>query len=396
MQVKPGLAPPDLLHRTAPPVEELERAGLGVVDGLAIDVHPLTDFLKTFDGLVGERAVSLGSDIEQEVAALGGDIRQLLDQVLTRLPMGIGLVPPPLAVHRHARFPVNARQSRRGNLLLRRAKVSPVCTLFRQAVHALAPLVDTVVDDDVVIEPAHVFVQVFAHLVRPGAFPLTVKPHHPGVVVLDQLLELPLHVGYIFAVVGLTLFRHCTGVPTVLGRVVRMVPIHDGVVETHPDVVLLARFGQRTQQILLVGRRLNVVLGDLAGPEAEAVMMLRGDHDVLHAGTFCHLHPGIGIELHRVELIDELVIGLNRDLCGPLDPFGVVRVALPLTGRNCIQPPVDEHAEARLAPPSHARITLLSCFGNPNAALVRSASLGRLALRSHHSHDQYCERCTPH
>ena len=47
---------------------------------------------------------------------------------------------------------------------------------------------------------------------------------------------------------------------------------------------------------------------DLRIVHGEAVVMLAGDHDVLHAGVLRHLHPRFGVELHGIELLRELLV----------------------------------------------------------------------------------------
>jgi hypothetical protein len=141
-----------------------------------------------------------------------------------------------------------------------------------------------------------------------------------------------------------------------------MVPVHDGVIEADLDALSVAGIGQLLQDIALEGRGGNVEIRVLGIEQAEAVVMLGGDDDVFHTGAFCHPHPLVGIEPDRVELAHELVVLGKGDLGGCADPFGVIGPPLPLTGGDRIQAPVDEQAEARVAPPLHARIMLCGRF----------------------------------
>ena len=80
-------------------------------------------------------------------------------------------------------------------------------------------------------------------------------------------------------------------------------------------------------------------------------------HQVLHAGVLGELRPSVGVELHRIELPGELLVVRDRDarlVHDPLADAGVA-LALPFAGRQGVEPPVDEHAEFRLAPPGQAR-----------------------------------------
>ena len=92
-------------------------------------------------------------------------------------------------------------------------------------------------------------------------------------------------------------------------------------------------------------------IGIPAIEQAEAVMVLGGEDGVFHAGLARHGRPGAGIEIRRRKLpkIGQ-VIGLGHTLGG----------AHPLPARgDGIQPPMDKHAEPRLAVPRRA--LLMSC-----------------------------------
>ena len=75
-------------------------------------------------------------------------------------------------------------------------------------------------------------------------------------------------------------------------------------------------------------------------------MVLRREDDVLHAGRLGDGHPLVGVELHGVEALVEVVVLLHRRLASarPAD----------LLARKRHGTPVDEHAEAQVAPPLHS------------------------------------------
>ena len=52
----------------------------------------------------------------------------------------------------------------------------------------------------------------------------------------------------------------------------------------------------------------DVVAAGLRVEQGEAVVMLRRDDDVLHAGVLGELDPGVGVELHGVELRGECLV----------------------------------------------------------------------------------------
>ena len=105
----------------------------------------------------------------------------------------------------------------------------------------------------------------------------------------------------------------------------------------------------------------DVVRAGLRVEHGEAVVMLRRDHDVLHARILGHLHPCVGVELHRIELRGQLLVVGHRNLAAVHDPLADAAdlFAVPGSGGHGVEPPVDEHAEPRLAPPGHPLVALL-------------------------------------
>jgi len=57
---------------------DVEESGLGVVDGFAIDSEPLAHLLEAFDFGRGNDAVGVGADVEEIVAALAGDVDEVV------------------------------------------------------------------------------------------------------------------------------------------------------------------------------------------------------------------------------------------------------------------------------------------------------------------------------
>src|SRR5437588_9774046 len=118
--------------------------------------------------------------------------------------------------------------------------------------------------------------------------------------------------------------------------------------------------------------------------------MLRRDHDVLHPGVLGDAHPGIGVEPDGVEAVHELFVVGDGDVRPAHDPFPDPRDALALVGAggDGVGPPVDEHPEARVAPPGHTRVagggtlrTLgLHHHGEQNVVAKRHKPLRRLVV----------------
>ena len=88
--------------------------------------------------------------------------------------------------------------------------------------------------------------------------------------------------------------------------------------------------------------------------------MFRRDHQVFHPGVLCDAHPFGRVELLGVELRCELLVLRAGDIGPRHDPLADLlrSLAVVLTRRHGIETPVDEHTEARVAPPRHARIAL--------------------------------------
>ena len=56
--------------------------GSRAVDGLAVHLHPLADFLHAEEGGVGQVAVGIGTHVEEEVATFGHDVAQEVDELV--------------------------------------------------------------------------------------------------------------------------------------------------------------------------------------------------------------------------------------------------------------------------------------------------------------------------
>ncbi len=226
------------------------------------------------------------------------------------LPIGIVTGIAPGVVHGHAALPIHAWDAGGGHLLLRGTEIAAVLARSRHALHALAALIHAVVDEDIRLEGADVGVEVLAVLVGPGRLPLSIKPEHSErTVAFHEFTQLGLHVGDVPREIG-PLGRARGGLPRAARQVVGVMPIHDGVVEAEFDALSPALLGQLLQRVALEGCGIHdvpvVVL--LRLPHAEAIVVLAGDHDVLHAGILRHAHPLPCIEPHGIELRGELAV----------------------------------------------------------------------------------------
>ena len=136
----------------------------------------------------------------------------------------------------------------------------------------------------------------------------------------------------------------------------------------------LGQFAERVASVRAERRGGDVVVGNRRVPERETVVVFRGDDEIPHARLGREFDPFVGVELHRVELLEQCVVLLLGDAAGlrpsPLraDPLGVSVapgfLALPDARRDRIQPEMDEHAEAGAGHPvrvagSHLRVVAL-------------------------------------
>ena len=171
----------------------------------------------------------------------------------------------------------------------------------------------------------------------------------------------------------------------IVARPVRVCPVEGvRIVKAEAYAVALAGIGELAHGVARELRRVVDVVGvRLRRPHGEAVVVLGGDDQVLHPRAFDQAHPLLGVEFHRVEWRHhpQLVL-FQGDLLNAHQVLGVSRkgLAVPLAGGARIGAPVNEAAEARLAPPCQTLIArglgglpppllgLLNCFG---IAIVR-------------------------
>lgn len=150
-----------------------------------------------------------------------------------------------------------------------------------------------------------------------GAVPPAVKPEFAhGAVLGEQFGELVAHVVDI-------LFR-------VLVAVAGLMAVPQGIVDGKLEAVFLAGFGYGAHYVGLDGRGGYVVVGILAVPEAETVVMLGDEQHIAETGVAGHAYPLVAVEPGGVVLF-------NGD--GAVGPFGFT------VG---IDAEVDKHAVAAL------------------------------------------------
>jgi len=149
-------------------------------------------------------------------------------------------------------------------------------------------------------------------------------------------------------------------------RILGVVPVEQRVVEADPQALLAEGLDHGGQEVLAPRGLGGLVVGVRRVPQAEALVVLGGDHEVLHAGVLRRPGPGLGIVEVRVEVVEVLLVILVLGALVVLDPL-VAR------GQG-VEPPVDEHPEPILdEPPGVAalgcllgHVLLLACVRRPD------------------------------
>ena len=134
-----------------------------------------------------------------------------------------------------------------------------------------------------------------------------------------------------------------------------------GIVEAEFQALRPRGLGQRGDQILFPRSGIgDIPVAGARGEQGETVVMFRGDHHVAHAGFLGQGGPCRGIIFHRIEILGIGLVAVHRDFAVEHDPLADAAdlFAVVGSGGHRIDAPMDEHAELRLAPPSHAGIAL--------------------------------------
>ena len=308
----------------------------------------------------GETAELVRADVEHVIRADRGALRLDAEDLLHALVVRVGRTVPPAVVHRPHR-------------LVELAGLG----LVRDLVVVRREVVTKVVADPPVDEAARL---VFPHEVAEAPRLLFrhrhrhVEPDEAEVAVLRQdLLRLR---NRLLGEVALEVIGGVVGeVPVVPPLAVLLAPdlAVAGVVHPAPAAVRIApvevlrviepelyarraaRLGDLLEGIAPERRRVHdVVLRHLRAVHREAVVVLRGDDEVLHPRVPRPLHPVHRIEQHRVERLRERRVLPVRNAVAVHDPLAVgmeARPALPFAAEERVEPPVRHHPELRLPEP---------------------------------------------
>ena len=122
-----------------------------------------------------------------------------------------------------------------------------------------------------------------------------------------------------------------------------MVPVNQRIIQTHAKALCTHRVHKFAHQIAPAGGVCTLVVGQLGIKQAKTVVMLGCQHDILHPRLFCMSRPVSGVIVLRRKLLHVALILLCWNLRVAHIPFAA--------RRNCVEPPVQEHAKARILKP---------------------------------------------
>ena len=115
-------------------------------------------------------------------------------------------------------------------------------------------------------------------------------------------------------------------------------PIQLRIIEEELDALTVALVGQHLQRIFLVKCTLhNVPVGDFGVEHREAIVMSRGDGDVLHPRRLRERNPCLGIEFLGIEEGWQAVVFVDFQLAVVEYPFPVAE--------HAVDAPVNEQAK---------------------------------------------------
>ena len=165
------------------------------------------------------------------------------------------------------------------------------------------------------------------------------KDHVDAAVVGAEFAELAEEVG----AVGVEVFADEIGV----------VPVGLGVIKTKGEAGLAGGLGELFDHVAFEGGAHDVVVGEGRIEHAEAAVVLRGEHDVFHAGVLGDLDKGAGVELGGVKGAVEVVVNRVGDVALAGDVHAGLFVPADLDAEQAGGVPVHEEAEGEVVPALH-------------------------------------------
>ena len=280
------------------------QSGTGSDDRLAMATHPATELRHARRLRWRNAPLTVGPDIEQQVAAATGHFAQGMHQRGRRLVMIVLGVEPPAHVHGQAGFPGLGRWFGRHELLRRRK---------------IAMTGKAIVDQDVWLQLAD---QSFEAIDIPhlgATFPGAIEPDHvDGAIISKQLSDLPTQIGLIrgpaFGRRRRIAAKHIGPHPIGEGRIIGMVPIGQRVIEADLQAMAPAGPDEGTNNIGTRSRLGDSMLAMPAGPQRIAVVVTGREHGIAHAGGCSSGNPGFWRSRVRLPTIGVGMVGFGRNI----------------------------------------------------------------------------------
>ena len=294
--------------------------------------------------------------------------------LLRALPVLVGRLVAPRVVEGRARLVEHAALVVRRDLVVAGGRVvadhPPVRPLARAAA-------DPGVHEAPGLQAPHERIEVERLVLRERE--ADVEPNEREVAVLRKdLLDLRLRL--LLEVAGEVLLRLVREVPVVrpggraaapvvgmgVAAAVGMAPVEVlRIVEPEPEAVLPAGLGELAHDVAPERRGVDdVELRDLRAEHREAVVVLRGEDDVLHPGVAGDPHPFVGVEEDRIERLRERrILGVGDAEVG-LRPFRDAghHAPAPLAAEEGVEPPVDHQPVLGLLEPPAGGLQLRFVF----------------------------------
>ena len=283
-----------------PPVgdELADLARVHAVDGLAMLHQPTPDGLSPVHEFPGQFTRRGGTDVEQQVAALARGLHQHVQQQLGRTPLFAGGVAPQPPCGHLARFPQPVGVSH--DLVLGRAEVAQLPGAPRAGHRAAAGDVvavvvraQPVVDEDSRLQLPHHRHQVCAVPIGRALGPGAVEPDHVDLAVVGQQFA---HLVMDVRAEGRPAFGVVTRTVPVRGNT----PVCQRVVEADAQPRGAERAHALAHEVASRGLFGAGIVGEGRVPQAEAVVVARGEHCVFHAAAHGHVRPCLRVKTRRV------------------------------------------------------------------------------------------------
>ena len=314
-------------------------AATGTINGLTINLHPLSHFCQTLQCYCRKLTIWLRADVHQQVGILTSCIHQVMNQSLGRFIILVGNLITPHAVHRLAGFKRQAADvlTRQSCLILTR-KVALEClnilALERSrmmVVYDQAAWLQTM-DKRILLWQLPIEVRILILI------PPSVKPDTSHLTVVGKkFCKLVVH--KLIVALPVTLWVRAAGTSTRSSpNSILTIPVDMRVIKVQSDALLVALIRQLLHDVAVERSSIYYIIIRILGLEhRESLVVASGEADILGTRSLDGSHPFGSIKLRRIETASQLGILL------------VVQVLIghcPFAGsEHAVQSPMQENTE---------------------------------------------------